>query len=197
MTQVVRGAGRPSCCEFDALLRAAWALALCESPPMAEFLRGANEDDQFERAIAFRVGHHLATLIQAARSAWASPFVQATVDMELHRKTHGTLKLPAGPGAEPRRIFPDLIVHVRGRQDANLLVVEFKASSNHNLEQRTKDREVVYDLVMDLGYSYGVCADFDVAQRTMKLGAWLGGVSDCSLHPAFRGDRAMYLKDGT
>lgn len=42
---------------------------------------------------------------------------------------------------------PDLVIHVRGRDDANLLVVEFMVSANTADDRIMKDKEVIHTVV--------------------------------------------------
>jgi hypothetical protein len=163
---------RPSCCELARLLEAAWALLLIEQPPVTHFLRrGDVGHDRYEQAVAFRIGHHLANVVERLK-----PFGQVSVDMELKRKA------ASGQPVRP----PDLILHGRGRDDENYLVVEFKSASNNDPEDEERERETIHRLVTGpRRYRHGVRATFDVAAGKLLLTDWLHSNrwTDCGTHP--------------
>lgn len=130
------------------------------------------------------MGHHLANVVRRQRKklGWPPPFSLATVDMELSRQSGGDPKLGVEQGSESPR--PDLVVHVRGSQAGNLLVVEFKASTNR--KGARKDNLTIAKLVDSalLQYRYGVRAIFEPNAGTLRLVDWRRGahVQPCALH---------------
>ena len=104
------------------------------------------ERDAAERAIAARLAVHL-----------ASVFRDHHVDVEYNR--HGLdpkeVRLPPScRGGGKRLIVPDIVVHHRGHDGDNLLVVELKKRSNH--ESRVCDRAKIVAMKRELGYQCGV-----------------------------------------
>lgn len=101
--------------------------------------------DVAERAVAGRLAVHL-----------ASAFPGRDVDVEYNR--HGldpkAVDLPHECGGAGQRIFPDVVVHRRGDDEANLLVVELKKTTNR--EPRECDRAKVVAMKAQLRYSHGV-----------------------------------------
>ena len=76
-----------------------------------------------ERSIVFRFAYYLQNLI--CEDGILKDF---DLDCEYNRNGSETKKLPSFP----RGTYPDLIIHKRGRNDANLLVMEFKTYWNSN-----------------------------------------------------------------
>lgn len=99
-----------------------------------------------ERAIAAKLACYLAPL-----------FPDYDVDVEYNR--HGldpkTLDLPPGcHGGGEKLIVPDVIVHRRGYDATNLLVVEVKKETN--AEPRVCDRAKIQGMKTQFGYMCGV-----------------------------------------
>lgn len=80
------------------------------------------EYDVHERTIVFRFGHYLQNLMDAT-----GEFQDFHLDFEYNRNGMQPKRIPANPrnGA-----FPDLIIHQRGSNKYNLLVMEFKPPWN-------------------------------------------------------------------
>ena len=76
------------------------------------------EHDVHERTIVFRLGHYLQNLMDAT-----GEFQNFNLDFEYNRNGRYPKRIPANPrnGA-----FPDLIIHQRGSNQYNLLIMEFK-----------------------------------------------------------------------
>ncbi len=71
-----------------------------------------------ERAIVFRFGLYLYELLKE------SVFSDYDLDCEYNRKGYGT-DIKSARGFE-NGIFPDMVLHKRGPQEYNLLIIEFK-----------------------------------------------------------------------
>lgn len=104
------------------------------------------ESDTGERAVVAKLACYMAPL-----------FPNHDVDVEYNR--HGleskTVELPreCGGGGE-KLIIPDIIVHRRGVDTANLLVAEIKKETNP--EPRTCDRAKILAMKKQLRYKWGV-----------------------------------------
>lgn len=130
---------------LEAVLQEAWRLVRAE-PGLAAYQPAG---EHLERALTFRLGVHLDHLIAAQRRQWATPWNELAVDSELHR-AHDGPKLGSTQA-------PDLIIHVRGTDDWNLLVVEAKHASRPN----ENDLERLQRLQADRGYrfAWAICLD--------------------------------------
>src|SRR6266851_5107888 len=154
----------PTCCALADLLVAAWARVLAERPSITFYCKaGDPHSEAFEQAVAFRIGHHLSSLVHDARGTWDAPLDAVLVDMELRRKSGGHEK---GVGGRP-----DLVLHVRGNDDGNLLAVEFKPFGITVGVQG--DRDKLSRLVSKKKYCFGVRAVFNVKTGRLKLVDWL------------------------
>jgi len=107
------------------------------------------EADVAERAIAAR----LATYMSAH-------FRDHQVDVEYNR--HGLVPKEVGlpescRGGGRKRIFPDVIVHQRGHDDENLLVIQIKKETNR--EPRECDRAVIEAMKREFRYRRGLLID--------------------------------------
>ncbi len=125
--------------EIEARLREAVAIMFERDRLLLEYEVG-------ERAIAAKLACYLAPL-----------FPDHDVDVEYNR--HGldpkTVQLPPEcHGGGERLIVPDVIVHRRGNDADNLLVVEVKKETN--AEPRTCDRAKILGMKKQFGYTWGV-----------------------------------------
>jgi len=105
-----------------------------------------------ERAIAAKLTHYFVPL-----------FKGYDVDSEYNR--HGlhpkAVELPheCGEGGK-KLIVPDIVVHRRGNDDHNLLVIEMKKQNNR--ESRDCDRAKILAMKRELSYCYGLILDWPV-----------------------------------
>jgi hypothetical protein len=123
---------------------------------IGEALRLLLRDDGFlleanvaERAIAARLAAYL-----------MPHFPNHQVDVEYNR--HGLVPkmvgLPANcRGGGEKLIFPDVIVHQRGHDNENLLVIQIKKETNH--EPRDCDRAVIEAMKREFQYRRGLLMD--------------------------------------
>ena len=88
------------------------------------------EHDVHERTIVFRFGHYLQNLMDAT-----GEFQYFNLDFEYNRNGRQPKRIPTNPrnGA-----FPDLIIHRRGSNQYNLLIMEFKPPWNTDTEDDYK-----------------------------------------------------------
>lgn len=93
-----------------------------------------------ERGIVFRFGIYLQELIAK------TPFSSLNLDVEYNRNMYEKKMLPSFANGT----FPDLIIHKRGSNDHNILILEFKTWWNHD----TTDDEKKIAQFMDVNGSY-------------------------------------------
>lgn len=113
--------------------------------------------DVHERAIT----HKLAEYLQPLFPGW-------NVDCEYNRNMHEPKRvhLPQPDDPDARRyvsIYPDIIVHQRGSNDRNLLIVEAKKAVDGRFDGEERDRRKLEAYAQDLGYKVGVFVVFDSA----------------------------------
>lgn len=88
------------------------------------------------------------------------------VDVEYNRHETDPKRLQGLEECETSdgRVFPDIVVHRRGVDDRNLLVIEVKKSTNAT--SRECDRAKLRGFVEDFEYAFAVLVDLPVAERT-------------------------------
>lgn len=123
-------------------VKAALAMLFARDGKLLEYAAG-------ERAVVAKLASYLSPL-----------FRSYDVDVEYNR--HGLdkkmLDLPSDcRGGGRKRVFPDIIVHRRGHDEANLLVIEVKKVTN--TEPRTCDRAKIEAMKREFGYKWGVLID--------------------------------------
>jgi len=124
------------------------------------------ETDVAERTVAARLACYLIPL-----------FPGHDVDVEYNR--HGVdskrVDLPEPyRGDYSGRIYPDLIVHRRGNDERNLLVIQIKKSTNR--QSRDYDRAVIRAMKMQFKYEGGLLLDLPAgpnAKDGMHKCEWL------------------------
>lgn len=108
-----------------------------------------------ERSICHRLAVHLSK--QPEFQGW-------NVDCEFNRD--GRVPKALGVGKGRRRVFPDIIVHRRGANGPNLLVLEMKIGSSRT----ARDEEKVRLYIQEFGYKVGLSIVVPKsAHRTFKL----------------------------
>lgn len=121
------------------------------------------EADVAERAIAARIAFYLAPL-----------FPRHQVDVEYNR--HGIepkiVNLPEGFQRGGRRlIYPDMVVHQRGHDEENILVIQIKRETN--AEPRNYDHAVIEALKREFRYARGLLIDLPGRPRGVDTRASL------------------------
>ncbi len=100
-----------------------------------------------ERAIVFRFAHYLQNeLVKYPR------YAKYHLDCEYNRNGICTKCLPSFPNGT----FPDLIIHQRGNNNKNLLVMEFKTYWNTNTQNDVNKVEEFVAKNGDYKYKYGI-----------------------------------------
>lgn len=116
--------------------------------------------------------------IAARLTLYLVPFFKSyDVDPEYNR--HGldpkAVELPNNcRGGGKKLIVPDIIVHKRGNDDGNLLVIEMKKQNNP--ESRDCDRAKILAMKRELFYQHGLIIDLPIgpaAQQCEVLEEWL------------------------
>jgi hypothetical protein len=120
---------------------------------VAQFFR----DDQYlllhdvsERAITHKLGEYLQPL-----------FARWNVDCEYNRNMHDPKRvhLPDPKDQEAERyvsIYPDIVVHERGSNARNILIVEAKKARDGRWDGEERDRTKLVAYARELGYTVGV-----------------------------------------
>ncbi len=100
-----------------------------------------------ERAITHRLGMYL-----------QGQFHQWDVDCEYNRDGHEPKRvgLDEGSFAGESSVYPDIIIHRRGREGPNLLVIEAKTYHNRAKESVQRDRQKLEAYKRDLHYDHAV-----------------------------------------
>jgi hypothetical protein len=106
------------------------------------------EIDAGERTVCARLAMYLQDV-----------FPDAHVDVEYNRHEAATKRLEniGRCGSSAARVYPDIIVHRRGNDDGNLLVIEAKLSTNGT--SRDCDRAKLEGFVEEYGYRYALLLD--------------------------------------
>ncbi|MCY4076732.1 MAG: hypothetical protein OXH04_15015 [Acidobacteria bacterium] len=107
------------------------------------------ENDAHERTICARLADHL-----------RSVFPGYHVDVEYNRHCMDPKTIEVNPERDEQFVYPDVIVHHRGNDDSNLLVMELKKSTNP--ESRDPDRRKLNHLVEQYGYKFAVLVDLPI-----------------------------------
>lgn len=114
-----------------------------------------------ERSIVFRLGLYLANSLITSG---------LTVDCEYNRN-----------GEEPKSLigkrftYPDIIVHSRGDNENNRLVVEVKTPNDTDTEHFRKDREKLIGFTQELSYVYEQGVHVYIAATTCSLVWYVNG----------------------
>ncbi|MBR3975466.1 MAG: hypothetical protein IKJ88_06350 [Clostridia bacterium] len=122
--------------------------------------RGNSQDCHVsERGIVFRFGIYLQELIAT------TPFSEFNLDVEYNRNMYEKKMLPSFANGT----FPDLILHKRGSNDHNVLILEFKTWWNSNA---TDDKKKITQFMdIDGIYRYKLGASIVLNQKDYVI-AW-------------------------
>ena len=105
------------------------------------------EHDVHERTIIFRFGHYLQNLMDDI-----GEFQTFNLDFEYNRNGQDPKRIPQSP---QNGILPDLIIHRRGSNKYNLLVLKFKTPWNTNVEDDCKKLQQLVDIHGTYSYLCG------------------------------------------
>lgn len=121
----------------------------CAFDALSHYDRRLLEYEANERTICARLAMHLQAV-----------FPGYDVDVEYNRYGMDPKTVEMNPEPDETRIYPDLIVHRRGSQESNLLVMEVKKCTNS--EPREYDRTKLEHCVMKFGYEFAVLVEIPV-----------------------------------
>lgn len=100
-----------------------------------------------ERAIVFRLAHYMQNIMDNTPA-----FENYVLDCEYNRNGVHAKVLPSFP----RGVYPDVIIHNRGNNDNNLLIMEVKTYWNTNNTQDVKKIREFLDISGEYHFSYGI-----------------------------------------
>ncbi len=120
------------------------------------------EHDVNERTITHKLAEHL-----------QDRFPEWNVDCEYNRDRHDPKRIGIETGLESIQInvYPDIIIHERGTNERNLLIIEAKKSNDPRLNGAEADHQRIEGFSASLGYQIGVFLEFNVGK--VKTDAWL------------------------
>ena len=126
-----------------------------------------------ERSIAFRFGLYFTALVP--QSSFAG--VGITVDFDYNRNGVNAKLME---GFNPRHgVFPDIILHQRGFNDVNILVIEFKGVWNRKLRKRAEDirklRGFTHPERNDYQYGLGAFVDLNTTYANTQITYFING----------------------
>jgi len=119
-----------------------------------------------ERAIVFRFAHYLQNLMDET-----GEFTEYNLDCEYNRNGLECKRLPSFPNGT----YPDLIIHKRGSNDYNLLVMEFKTYWNKKIAD---DKRKLSEFTMVEGkykFIYGCLVVIEKEYSKLKIMRFLNG----------------------
>jgi len=107
--------------------------------------------------------HKLAEYLQPLFPDW-------NVDCEYNRDGHDPKRVRLAARElqnedEGSNVFPDIIIHRRGTNDHNILVIEAKKSRDRGEGVDELDRQKVEAFIHDLRYQYGALVVFHIADE--------------------------------
>lgn len=121
-----------------------------------------NQNHAGERSVMYRFAYYLQSLIERDPSFDVlKPYI---IDCEYSRNLYDVKRLPSFENG----IIPDIIIHKRGTNDENILVIEIKTWWNNDL---TKDEIKLKELTSKSGeykYRYGVLIVFNKKTAEQK-----------------------------
>lgn len=123
-------------------------------------------NDLCERSIANKFGLYFYQIMQEEK------FSGYDIDMEYNRHKAGKKELPDWPNGA----YPDLIVHRRGNDIDNLLIIEFKKwdSSKKDIEEDLKKLEEFVNCRGEYSYKYGASIIFAKKRKDVII-TWVFG----------------------
>lgn len=108
------------------------------------------KDNVSERCLVYNFARHLEKILKDTE------YRNLSIDLEYNRRC-GTLKELEGQ----KTSYPDLIVHERGTDDKNTIVIEFKKWNNKNIKVLEKDRKKLKGFKYEYRYKMPILIIFD------------------------------------
>lgn len=112
-----------------------------------------------ERSIMYKFAHYLDNLISKDPA-----FVGYNLDCEYNRDIYDVKCI----GDCLNRVFPDIIIHKRGTNSDNLLVIECKTGWNSNIEDDIKKINAFLSPKEGYIYQFGLCLIFAENKESIK-----------------------------
>lgn len=112
-----------------------------------------------ERAIAFRLGIYLEEILRSD-----SEFVKYNLDNNYNRNVGEVKQLPGHSNG----IYPDIILHKRGINDENILVIEIKTWWNQDISADIEKLQEFTDNSGQYRYKVGLCITLDKYKANLK-----------------------------
>ena len=109
-----------------------------------------------ELSFNFRLAYYIQT-----HEDFCNDFV---VDCEFNRVGNDYSKKEFYRNGKPRKHFPDIIIHIRGKQDSNLLAIETK---KNQISQNDIDKVEKYISVYE--YKLGLVLNYNIISKKPKL----------------------------
>lgn len=125
------------------------------------FLRKKNGNHHVgERSIVFRLAHYMQNIMDSTPA-----FANYVLDCEYNRNGVHAKILPSFPEGT----YPDVIIHNRGNNDNNLLIMEVKSYWNRdNRQDKTKLREFL-DVNGEYHFSFGVSLIIEKRRKDVQV----------------------------
>ena len=140
-----------------------------------------------ERSIVFRFAHYLCNLLEQSTESINDnvQFKDYDVDCEYNRNLYDLKRTPEHENGS----YPDVIVHKRGTQNSNLLVIEIKTYWNDDTEEDIKKLKWYTDQNPDekfyYAYSYGLSLILGKKKKDVKYKVVVDGKSDSQYSKLF------------
>lgn len=128
-----------------------------------------------ERSIAFKFGVYFQELINE------SEFESLDLDFEYNKRENDNKITPSRPNGS----YPDMVLHRRGTQDQNKLIIEFKCSWNRTLRHQDFIKLQEYtDQNLQSGYYYGlgIFLEFGIRREEVEIVLFQNGELVSSSH---------------
>ena len=122
-----------------------------------------NDDEKHvgERAAMFRFAYYMQSLVNDYNKY--SLFRNYNFDCEYNRNIYKVKRLPNG-----KNIVPDIIIHKRGNNDNNLLIIELKTWWNENNSGDIEKLDIFTDKSGCYGYEYGLSCTLQRKEKSTK-----------------------------
>lgn len=123
-----------------------------------------------ERTCVARIAHYLQNMLDKDE-AWRDLKADCEYNRQVSEEESANNCACEEEKYEMETIYPDLIIHHRGYNDKNLLVVEFKHACNDSEKNRKKDIDKMKDMINDpqKHYKMGVYACLDRQRYTFQI----------------------------
>ena len=122
-----------------------------------------NDDEKHvgERAAMFRLAYYMQSLVNDYNDY--SLLRDYNFDCEYNRNIYEVKRLPNG-----KNVVPDIIIHKRGNNDNNLLIIELKTWWNENSSGDIERLKIFTDKSGYYGYEYGLFCTLQRKEKSTK-----------------------------